>query len=196
MLFVLFQDANHCRLKYILAGDFETKVRQQFPTSILSFEFGGSTGTRHHRVIKDVDHNYLFKRNNFSKLDIADIDIPWSRGIRSAALQVKNACLRKGGFEPQQQMLFYVIHLRATDRYCVRKVYTADKLVNKLQVDFAVLYSDNASVYLMTDLPLHHGYVKVIQRSALFCLALHQNVFFLWNLLQTSNFKLCSNWPD
>ena len=181
----------HCRLKYISPRELQARINLKLPTSIFAFEFGEFREVQFHRIIRDIGDNYIKSRVNYSSIDFEEIHIPPSKAIRSWAEEVKRVCSDKHGIGIEQNSLFYVIHLRATDRYCVKKLYTAEMLVNKLHSDFGQLYTDNAIVYLMTDLPMHDEYVKVLKRSlgSNFCHA-PDIPMFMKNPFKTDNYLI------
>ena len=180
-LFFLFQGSKFwCKLKFILASEFEQKLRLKIPQSVLSIEFGGSKGRQFHRAIKEVDLDNIKSKNIASNLTFLQKRFAWSKTIRSAALMAKKSCRAKRRIQSNKSREpFYVIHLRATDKKCVTKLYSPDGLVAKLQADFGELYQNNGTVYLMTDLPIESEYIKVIQKSfdSRFCHAADVSIF-------------------
>ena len=111
----------------------------------------------------------LLKTQSEKTIKVGMGKTPYAKFIRHAAVQLKASCLEKVKSLSNETIpetpWFYVIHLRATDKNCVKLIHTPDTLLQKLRKDFGKLYQYYSIVYLMTDLPVEDKYVKVIEKS-------------------------------
>ena len=171
-------------------------------TDILTIEFGNLASANHaatHYMLADIDEGNLLRKDGITE-ETSEVQLKtfrFSRLIQEAATSIKKSCLEKRrqmipGYKAKESMTeavpFYVIHLRATDRDCVRRLLSPQQVVDKILKirSFRVFRRPSMGekvnepiVYLMTDLPSESEYVAAMKsafRSG-FCQAKDVDIF-------------------